>query len=66
VIKAEHDLPGTERGSGEESGGGGQGEEMTQIMYAHVNKKMKKKKIKMVNVHVITTINKKATKNCWL
>jgi hypothetical protein len=36
VIKAERDLPGTEeRGKG---GGGGQEGEMTQAMYAHVNK----------------------------
>jgi hypothetical protein len=35
VIKAEQDLPGTEWGGGRR---GGQGEEMTQIMYAHVNK----------------------------
>jgi hypothetical protein len=35
VIKAEQDLPGTE-GDGE-GGGGGRGE-MTQTMYAHVNK----------------------------
>jgi hypothetical protein len=27
-----------------ESGGGGQGGEMTQTMYAHVNKRIKKKK----------------------
>jgi hypothetical protein len=38
VIKAEHDLPGTEGGSGERVGEGAGGE-MTQIMYAHVNKK---------------------------
>jgi hypothetical protein len=38
VIKAEQDLPGTERGRVEEKGGGGQGGEMTQTMYAHVNK----------------------------
>jgi hypothetical protein len=31
VIRAEQVLPGSE-------GGGGQGEEMTQTMYAHVNK----------------------------
>jgi hypothetical protein len=37
VIKAEHDLPGTEGGRGERVGGV-EGE-MTQIMYAHVNKK---------------------------
>jgi hypothetical protein len=36
VIRAEWDLPETE-GRGE-SGGGGQGGEMTQTMYAHVNK----------------------------
>jgi hypothetical protein len=38
VIKAEQDLPGTEQGRGEEDRGGGQGVEMTQTMYAHVNK----------------------------
>jgi hypothetical protein len=37
VIRAEQDLPGTggRRGTG---GGGEQGGEMTQTMYAHVNK----------------------------
>jgi hypothetical protein len=35
VIRAERDLPETEGGK---SGGGGQNEEMTQTMYAHVNK----------------------------
>jgi hypothetical protein len=35
VIRAEQDLPGTEWG---EEAGGGQGGEMTQTMYAHVNK----------------------------
>jgi hypothetical protein len=34
VIRAEQDLPGTEGGRW----GGGQGGEMTQTMYAHVNK----------------------------
>jgi hypothetical protein len=45
VIKAEHDLPGTEGGRGKrgEGGGGGQGGEMTQIMYAHMNKKKPEK-----------------------
>jgi hypothetical protein len=38
VIKTEKDLPGTERGRGGEGGGGEQGGEMTQTMYAHVNK----------------------------
>jgi hypothetical protein len=33
VIKAEHNLPGTEEGNRERQGG-----ELTQIMYAHVNK----------------------------
>jgi hypothetical protein len=37
VIKAEHDLPGTEWGREERVGEGQEGE-MTQIMYAHVNK----------------------------
>jgi hypothetical protein len=37
VIRAEWDLPGTERG-GEKVWEGGQGGEMTQIMYAYVNK----------------------------
>jgi hypothetical protein len=41
VIKAEQDLPGTERRRGEKVGGrGGQGGEMTQTMYAHVNKRI--------------------------
>jgi hypothetical protein len=31
-------MPGTERGRGGESWGGGHGGEMTQTMYAHVNK----------------------------
>jgi hypothetical protein len=30
------------RGEGEEGGGGEQGREMTQTMYAHVNKRIKK------------------------
>jgi hypothetical protein len=38
VIKAEQDLPGTEAGRGREDGRGRQGGEMTQTMYAHVNK----------------------------
>jgi hypothetical protein len=36
VIKAEQDLPGTEVGMGE--GGKRQSGEMTQTMYAHLNK----------------------------
>jgi hypothetical protein len=39
VIKAEQDLPGTEWGRGGEVGGGVQGGEMSQTMYARVNKK---------------------------
>jgi hypothetical protein len=35
VIKAEQDLPGTERGRGERPG-----EEITQTMYARVNKRI--------------------------
>jgi hypothetical protein len=42
VIKAEHDLPGTEGGKGERVGEG-QGGEMIQIMYA--DKKNNNKKI---------------------
>jgi hypothetical protein len=41
VIKAEQDLPITEGGSGERVREGAKGE-MTQTMYAHVNKRMKK------------------------
>jgi hypothetical protein len=41
MIKSEQDLPETEEGEG---GGAGQGGEMTQKMYAHVNKRVKKKK----------------------
>jgi hypothetical protein len=52
VIKAEHDLPGTEGGEGREGGGGGQRGEMTQIMYAHVNKKIIKKTQKNPNVSI--------------
>jgi hypothetical protein len=40
VTRAEQDLPGTE-GAGREGrgrGGGGKGGEITQTMYAHVNK----------------------------
>jgi hypothetical protein len=37
VIRAEQDLPGTEGGRGE-GWGRGQGGEMSQRMYAHVNK----------------------------
>jgi hypothetical protein len=37
VIRAEQDLPETEGGR-EEGWSGGQGGEMTQTMYAHVNK----------------------------
>jgi hypothetical protein len=36
VIKAEKDLPGTEGGG--QGGARGQGGEMTQTMYTHVNK----------------------------
>jgi hypothetical protein len=38
VITAEQDLPGTEERRGKEVGGEGLGGEMTQTMYAHVNK----------------------------
>jgi hypothetical protein len=38
VIKAEQDLPETKGGREEMVGYGGQGGEMTQTMYAHVNK----------------------------
>jgi hypothetical protein len=38
VTRAEQDLPGTEWGEGRKGGGGGQGREITQTMYAHVNK----------------------------
>jgi hypothetical protein len=38
VINAELDLPGTEGERGGDGGGGGHGGEMTQTMYAHVNK----------------------------
>jgi hypothetical protein len=37
VIRAEQDLPGTDEGRGGERGRR-QGREMTQTMYAHVNK----------------------------
>jgi hypothetical protein len=37
-IRAEQILPESERGRRGEGGGGGQGGEMTQTMYAHVNK----------------------------
>jgi hypothetical protein len=40
VIKAEQDPPVTEVGRGGEGRGGGQGGEMTQTMYAHVNKRI--------------------------
>jgi hypothetical protein len=42
VIKAEQDLPGTAGGKGGEGRGGGHRGEMTQTMYAHVNKCIKK------------------------
>jgi hypothetical protein len=38
VIRAEQDLPGTEGERGEVYGGGEHGGEVTQTMYAHVNK----------------------------
>jgi hypothetical protein len=38
VIRAEWDLPETEEGRGVWVREGGQGREMTQTMYAHVNK----------------------------
>jgi hypothetical protein len=38
VIKAEQDLPGSEGGRREEGGEGEKGGEMTQTMYAHMNK----------------------------
>jgi hypothetical protein len=44
VIKAERDLPGTEGRKRGEGRGEGHGREMTQTMYAHVNKRIKKKK----------------------
>jgi hypothetical protein len=39
VIKAEHNLPETEGRRGKKAGEGGGGGEMTQTLYAHVNKK---------------------------
>jgi hypothetical protein len=48
-IRAEQILPGSDGGRGREGGGGGQGREMTQTMYAHVNKriiKFKKRRIR--------------------
>jgi hypothetical protein len=47
VIKAEQDLPGTEEGR-ERWWGRGTGREMTQAMYAHVNKRIKKKEKKFI------------------
>jgi hypothetical protein len=38
VIRAEQDQPGTEVGREGDGGGEGQDGEMTQTMYAHVNK----------------------------
>jgi hypothetical protein len=46
VIRAERDLLGTEEGG--KRGGGGQGGEMTQIMYAHVNKQTNKQTNKRI------------------
>jgi hypothetical protein len=43
VIRAEQDLPGT-KGVGGRRWGRGQGREMTQTMYAHMNKRIIKKK----------------------
>jgi hypothetical protein len=40
VIKAEQDLPGTEGGRGKKVGEGSRRVEMTQTMYAHVNKRI--------------------------
>jgi hypothetical protein len=37
-IRAEQVLPGSEEGGKGEGWGGGQGREMTQTMYTHVNK----------------------------
>jgi hypothetical protein len=37
-LRAEQVLPGIEGGMGEKGGGGRQGGEMTQTMYAYVNK----------------------------
>jgi hypothetical protein len=37
-VRVEQVLPGSEGGRGREDGEGGQGGEMTQTMYAHVNK----------------------------
>jgi hypothetical protein len=44
VIRAEWDLTGTEGGEGERMGRG-QGGEMTQTMYLHVNKLTKRKRV---------------------
>jgi hypothetical protein len=41
VIRAEQDLPGTEWGERGEGGGSGQSGEMTQTIYARVNKLIK-------------------------
>jgi hypothetical protein len=43
VIRAEQDLPGIEGREGGMSGGGEQGREMSQTMYAHEKKRKKKK-----------------------
>jgi hypothetical protein len=48
VIKAEHDLPRTEVEAGDRVGGV-QGGKMTQIMYAHVNKKKITVKVNVLN-----------------
>jgi hypothetical protein len=47
VIKAEQDLHGTEEGKRGEGGGEEKGAEMTQTMYAHVNKRIIIKKHRM-------------------
>jgi hypothetical protein len=51
VIRAEQVLPETEWGRGKGWGGGAQGGEMTQTMYAHVEKRgfsLKKKKDNLI------------------
>jgi hypothetical protein len=55
VIKAEHDLPGTEGERVRE----GQGGEMTPKMYAHVNKRIKKRRNADMGKPAYSTKNQK-------
>jgi hypothetical protein len=57
-VRAEQVLPGSERGREVEGGGGVQGGELTQTMFAHVNKWIIKNFFKSWNLNYVSIIFK--------